>query len=95
MTKMFLNEYPIEVEDLQIDQDPQKNATIIRTTFQVTHADYHDVTTLLYKNDFLVDIPAQGIKMRAIIQNYSTSIDDLYKGGATGTFYLELIEQTA
>ena len=95
MTKMFLNEYPIEVEDLQIDQDQQKNATIIRATFQVTHADYHDVTTLLYKNDFLVDIPAQGIKMRAIIQNYSTSIDDLYKEGATGKFYLELIEQTA
>lgn len=95
MTKMFLNEYPIEVEDLQIDQDQQKNATIIRTTFQVTHADYHDVTTLLYKNDFLVDIPAQGINMRAIIQNYSTSIDDLYQEGATGTFYLELIEQTS
>lgn len=59
----------------------------------VTHEQYHDVTTLLYENDFIVDIPEKGIQFSAVISNYSTSVTNLYKAGTEGEFHLELIEK--
>lgn len=92
MKKIILNEYPIDTQDLQIKRDSKTGMKKIQTTFQVTHEDYHAVTTLLYENDFNVAVPSQNTEFHATIQNYSTSMDDLYKEGAVGTFYLELIE---
>lgn len=92
MNKIILNEYPIETQDLQISRESKNGRKKIQTTFQVTHEDYHAITTVLYENDFNVEIPSQNLQLHATIQNYSTSLDDLYKEGAVGTFYLELIE---
>ena len=61
--------------------------------FKVTTEDYHDVTTLLYKNDFMVNVPGKRLEFPAVIHNYSTSITNLYEAGAVGDFKLELIEQ--
>lgn len=61
--------------------------------FTVTHEDYHDVTTLLYKNDFIVHVPKKNLEFPAVITNYSTSITNLYEKGSTGLFKLELTEK--
>lgn len=92
MTKRILiNDYPIETEVLEVSiKSAQKKVSLV---FQVTHADYHDITTLLYQNDFTVDIPEQQLRFPAVIQNYSTSIDNLYQENAVGIFRLELTEK--
>lgn len=60
--------------------------------FKVTHAEYHDVATLLYKGKFHVRIPALGFERDADIHNYSTSLDNLYEKDAIGDYHLELVE---
>ena len=88
--KILINDFPIETTKLDIrETNPYK----VAIEFIVTHEAYHDVTTLLYKNDFLVEIPEESIKFLARISNYSTSVTNLYEKGAEGEFYLELIEK--
>lgn len=61
--------------------------------FKVKSEDYHDVTTLLYLNDFIIRIPEMELEFPATISNYSTSITNLYKENEVGDFRLELIEK--
>ncbi len=64
----------------------------ISVHFPVTSEDYHDVTTLLYKDEFYVQVPAQDAAFRGKIVEYSTSVTNLYKIGQVGTFKLALLE---
>ncbi|AQQ54951.1 hypothetical protein B0X71_01670 [Planococcus lenghuensis] len=66
---------------------------IVGFDFQVTHESYHDVTVLLYENDFRVEIPSLEVDFQAVIHNYFTSFTNLYEEGAVGDFHLELIEK--
>lgn len=77
------------MEDINEGTEQKK----VRIIFQVTHEDYHAVTTLLYENDFIVEIPSEDAHFAAVIHKYSTSIDDLYQENAVGNFHLELIEK--
>ncbi|WP_405099557.1 DUF3219 family protein [Oceanobacillus sp. FSL H7-0719] len=61
--------------------------------FNVDSDAYHEITTLLYKNDFLVKVPEKELEFPAVIHNYSTSITNLYVEGNVGEFSLELIEK--
>lgn len=88
--KVFINNYPIEAKNFQ--KEVSKHCKI-SFEFTVTHEDYHDVTTLLYKNDFIVKVPAENLEFPATISNYSTSITNLYEEGAEGEFKLELMEE--
>jgi len=89
--KILINDYSIEAHVFQIvSTKPYK----IYFSFIVTHDDYHDVTTLLYKNDFIITIPEENVTFNATITNYSTSITNLYEAGAEGKFKLELIERS-
>ncbi|MEN1968105.1 DUF3219 family protein [Lentibacillus sp. N15] len=63
--------------------------------FKVKSKDYHKITTLLYTNDFQVQVPVKEIEFRATIHSYSTSITNLYEENAVGDFKLELIEKKA
>ncbi|SDJ04815.1 DUF3219 family protein [Alteribacillus bidgolensis] len=53
---------------------------------------YHDITTLLYRGTFNVAVPERDITFKGTIQQYSTSITNLYKKGQTADFHLRLIE---
>jgi hypothetical protein len=64
----------------------------ITAHFPVKSEDYHDVTTLLYKGEFDVKVPAQDAAFRGKIVEYSTSVTNLYKSGQVGTFKLALLE---
>ncbi len=65
----------------------------INFDFHVTSDEYHDITVLLYENDFAVKVPEKNLSFKATIMNYSTSITDLYKEGEVGLFHLELVEK--
>lgn len=92
---IIINDMEIDALNLELDSVTKNDEkrTSVRFDFKVTHDDYHDVTTLLYKNDFIVKIPDQNLEFPAVINNYSTSITNLYKEGAVGDFKLELIEK--
>lgn len=60
--------------------------------FNVTSAEYHDITTLLYKGIFNVRLPYYHLSFRGKIHHYSTSITNLYEKDQIGTFRLSLIE---
>jgi|SRR5699024_8684992 len=95
--KVIINNYSIDVENLREETITRKTVNEklrkIRFDFRVSHKDYHDITTLLYTNDFIVKIPSKNISFPATIQSYSTSITNLYDENAVGDFKLELIEK--
>ncbi|MFC3041712.1 DUF3219 family protein [Virgibacillus xinjiangensis] len=73
-----------------------KNGQPLRTIgfeFEVTSRDYHDVTVLLYENDFHVRVPANDLDFGAVIHKYSTSVTNLYEENKVGIFKLELIQK--
>ncbi|WP_138416542.1 DUF3219 family protein [Aquibacillus sediminis] len=90
VTKVRLNDTPIAVEGYQ--RTVEDGQTKISFHFQVTHEEYHAITTLLYEGTFDVTIPEEGVAFRGTIYNYSTSITNLYKQGEVGEFYLSLVE---
>lgn len=90
--KVLINGYPIQA--LSIQKTTLKDGRIkVSLEFEVASEEYHDVTTLLYKNDFIVKVPDEHLEFPAVISNYSTSITNLYEQGAIGEFKLELIEK--
>lgn len=88
--KILINNFPLEVNNLQRETSERIK---ISFDFIVMHEDYHNVTTLLYENDFIVKVPEENLEFPATISNYSTSITNLYEEGAEGEFKLELIEK--
>lgn len=93
--KIILNDLPIDALHFNKEKviKQGKELQIINIDFKVTSEDYHDVTALLYENDFLVRIPEENIEFPATIHNYSTSITNLYEEHAIGDFRLGLIQK--
>ncbi|WP_053075108.1 DUF3219 family protein [Ornithinibacillus californiensis] len=96
MSTIWINELAIEAENYSLTTVQENGATLHRLEleFQVTHDTYHDVTVDLYKNDFLVKIPGEAIEFQAKINNYSTSLTNLYEKDAVGDFKVILIEKS-
>lgn len=88
--KVVMNDYPIDAWNVQLEQT---NDYTLQFDFLVKHEEYHEVTTLLYENDFIVNLPASNITFSATITNYATSITNLYEAGAEGKFHLQLTEK--
>jgi len=65
----------------------------ISVVFPVTSEEYHRITTLLYKGEFAVAVPKLDLSFRGSIQQYFTTITDLYKKGNVGEFTLTLLEK--
>ena len=95
--KVILNDVTLSVTDFYegtvVDKTTGKELRIVGFDFKVTSSEYHDITTLLYKNDFQVEVPEKEIKFQATIRNYSTSLTNLYEKNQVGDYKLELIEQ--
>lgn len=95
MSTIRLNELVLDVAYLKETKVEKDGDTLYRleVEFKVTHDTYHDVTTALYKNDFLVKVPESDLEFRGEIQNYSTSLTNLYEEGAVADFKLVLIQK--
>lgn len=92
---IFINDMEFNASNVQIDSVTRHEKTLTRISFEfkVTHEESHDVTTLLYENDFTVKVPGENLEFPAAISNYSTSITNLYVEGTVGDFKLELTEK--
>jgi hypothetical protein len=64
----------------------------ISVKFKVTSDQYHGITTLLYKGIFVVKVPKRELTFKGTIDQYSTSITNLYEKGKVGEFSLSLLE---
>jgi len=89
---IILNDYSISVNEYE--EKKTKDGNLISITFDVTSEDYHDVTTLLYEGAFKVKIPERNREFKGTIQQYSTSITNLYEKGNVGEFKLSLLEKS-
>lgn len=94
---VLINETTIQAENFQeetvIDKWTGKSLHKIGFHFKVTSRDYHDITVLLYKNDFHVKVPEKSLAFDATIHTYATSFTNLYEANRVGDFALELIEK--
>ncbi|MFJ8266019.1 DUF3219 family protein [Peribacillus asahii] len=89
---IMLNNYSISVKEYE--ENKTKDGDLISVTFDVTSEDYHDVTTLLYEGTFEVKIPERNREFKGTIQQYSTSITNLYEKGNVGEFKLSLLKKS-
>jgi hypothetical protein len=88
--EVILNDTPIQVEDYI--EETENGLHKISINFKVTSEEYHDVTTLLYEGSFDVKVPERGLAFRGNIQQYTTSVTNLYEKGQVGDFNLCLLE---
>lgn len=88
--QLIINGKKFEITDFF--EELHDGRRLIGFDFQVTHDSYHDVTVLLYENNFHVEIPSQELAFQTEIHNYAAPFTNLYEEGAVGVFHLELIE---
>lgn len=88
--KIRLNDTVIQVTEYK--EEKVNDLHRISIHFHVTSEDYHDVTTLLYKGTFDVQVPEKDFIFKGTIQEYSTSITNLYEKSQVGDFRLSLLE---
>lgn len=88
--ELILNDTAIKLD--QYEEEKINHLYKITVTFKVTSADYHDITTLLYERTFDVKIPERQLAFKASIEQYSTSITNLYEKDQVGVFKLSLLE---
>ncbi|WP_152656024.1 DUF3219 family protein [Oceanobacillus sp. CFH 90083] len=86
-----INEHAFEGRQVELNETAGKKQ--VAFSFDVTSETYHDVTTLLYKNDFQLNIPEKSLSFPATILEYATSTANLYEKGNTSEFYLKLGEK--
>ncbi|MBT2652952.1 DUF3219 family protein [Oceanobacillus sp. ISL-73] len=88
---IVLNNDELIARDVKLKDQNEK--TELSFYFKVTSETYHDITVLLYENDFRVQIPEKNITFSATIGQYATSINNLYEEGKEGDFFLLLVEK--
>lgn len=88
--EILLNDFLLKVETYQ--EDEVHGCKQITIDFKVTHEEYHDVTTLLYKGNFNIKVPKHNLAFQGRIQEYYTSVTNLYEKGQVGDFHVSFIE---
>jgi hypothetical protein len=88
--ELILNDTVIKLDHYEEEQ--VNHLYSVTVTFKVTSTNYHDITTLLYKGTFDVKIPERQLAFRGAIQQYSTSVTNLYEQDQVGEFKLSLLE---
>lgn len=88
---IVLNNHEFIARDVKLNDEKEK--TELSFYFKVTSETYHDITVLLYENNFFVQIPEKNINFSATIGQYATSITNLYEEGKEGDFFLSLVEK--
>lgn len=89
---IYINTHAFQEEALLRNGRTEEGKRIVEFTFQVTHEEYHDVTVLLYENDFKVQA-GESEPFQAEILQYSTDMVNLYEPGSTSRYTLALIEK--
>ncbi|THE11704.1 DUF3219 family protein [Bacillus timonensis] len=90
VTEIYLNDYKLNVT--HYSEKTKNHHLLVKVEFKVSSEDYHDITTLLYKGNFDLKVPERNIACKVSIQEYSTSITNLYEKDQVGDFTLILRE---
>ncbi|WP_096185812.1 DUF3219 family protein [Evansella halocellulosilytica] len=90
VTQIILDETVIPVKNFETKQIDE--LTEIDVIFDVKSEDYHRITTLLYYGSFQVEVPEADLQFYGAIQQYSTSLTNLYEANQVGEFRLVLRE---
>ncbi|WP_029191149.1 DUF3219 family protein [Ornithinibacillus scapharcae] len=92
---VWINDLALKVEkiDYKVVEKHGRGLQQLELVFKVNHEIYHDVTTELYKNNFQVKVPHMELEIEAEIENYYTSITNLYEKNSIGEFTLVLLEK--
>ncbi len=88
--EIILYDSVIHIENYK--EETENGLLKILIDFKVNSEEYHNITTLLYKGIFDVKVPEKELAFRGKIQQYSTSITNLYEKGQVGEFQLSLLE---
>ncbi|WP_210366825.1 DUF3219 family protein [Bacillus sp. REN3] len=88
--EMILNGYSIQLT--QYKERLEEGLHKVSIKFNVTSEEYYPITTLLYQDEMLVEIPETGLEFTGKITEYSTSVTNLYQEGQTGQFSVTFME---
>lgn len=88
--KITLNNHDIEVKEFQ--QTEENGRIVISVVFDVTSGEYHDVSVLLYEDQFDLEVPGKDMKFKCVISQFSTSMDNLYEEGNVGEYRVTFTE---
>lgn len=88
--EVILNDYVIVVE--KYNEELVNGLRRIHLEFRVKSENYHDIAVLLYEKTFNVKVPEKELTFRGTIQEYSTSITNLYEEGQVGDYHVTLLE---
>ena len=89
---IYINSRAFQEEKMLRNGRTEEGKRIVEFMFQVTHEEYHDVTVLLYENDFNVQV-GESEPFQSEILQYSTDTVNLYELGSRGRYTLALIEK--
>ena len=88
--EIVLNDTVIQLENYK--EETVNDLRKVELDFKVTSEDYHDIAVLLYEGTFDVKVPDRNLSFRGTIQQYSTSITNLYEKGEVGDYHVCLLE---
>lgn len=88
--KIVLDDTVIQLEEYQEEMERGLHKLTVR--FLVTNENYHDITTLLYNGSFQIRVPERELSFHGDIQQYYTSITNLYEKGQVGEFTVSFRE---
>jgi len=91
VNKIILDDTTINVG--HYEEEKLNGLIKITINFKVTSEDYHDIAVLLYRETFHVEVPERGLAFRGSIQQYSTSITNLYKKDQVADYKVTLLEK--
>ncbi|MBM7603022.1 hypothetical protein JOC75_000992 [Metabacillus crassostreae] len=74
-------------------QDEKAGKLHVSVKFNVSSDQYHDMTTMLYKDNFSIKVPQKNLLFEAKITQYATSITNLYKKEQVGVFKVTFTER--
>ncbi|MFJ8234890.1 DUF3219 family protein [Ureibacillus sp. NPDC094379] len=88
--EIVLNDTVIQLENYK--EETVNDLRKVVLDFKVSSEDYHDIAVLLYEGTFDVKVPERNLAFRGTIQQYSTSITNLYEKGEVGDYHVCLLE---
>jgi hypothetical protein len=93
--EVLLDDYVLKVSDFKecVKKETDRELKTILFDFKVRGGnEYHNVTVLLYKTTFDVNVPEMDLAFKGTINNYSTSRSDFADENTVADFHLEIIE---
>ncbi|WP_158638645.1 DUF3219 family protein [Metabacillus litoralis] len=91
INEIIINDTILPIKDYK--QDGKAGKLQISVKFNVSSDQYHDMTTMLYKDKFSIKVPQKNLLFEAKITQYATSITNLYKKEQVGVFKVTFTER--